>query len=74
MITETVTTYGLLMVMQFASLEQCQDWATKLYGIQEEGGCFEQHKISVHAPSLPTIDRYIPTEEQINYGEKSGNN
>ena len=44
MITETITTYGLLMVMQFASLEQCEAWATKLYDV-ESGGCFEQHEI-----------------------------
>ena len=31
MITETVTTYGLLMVMQFATLEQCETWAEKVY-------------------------------------------
>ena len=38
---ETVTTYGLLMVMNFATLEQCEMWAEKLYN-QDKGGCFQQ--------------------------------
>jgi len=40
---ETITTYGLLMVMQFATLEQCEDWADKLYGIGKTG-CFESYE------------------------------
>tara|TARA_R100001443_G_scaffold42018_1_gene55293 strand:+ start:606 stop:803 length:198 start_codon:yes stop_codon:yes gene_type:complete len=38
---ETVTTYGLLMVMNFATLEQCEMWAEKLYN-QDKGACFQQ--------------------------------
>jgi len=40
---ETITTYGLLMVMRFATLEQCEDWADKLYGIGKTG-CFESYE------------------------------
>ena len=38
---ETITTYGLLMVMNFATLEQCETWAEKVYN-QDKGACFQQ--------------------------------
>ena len=52
MVTETITTYGLLMVMQFASIEQCEAWATKLHDVGS-GGCFEQHEIIKTLIDLP---------------------
>ena len=52
MITETITTYGLLMVMQFANLEQCEAWATKLYDL-DSGGCFEQYETIKTLIDLP---------------------
>jgi len=52
MITETVTTYGLLMVMQFATLEQCETWAEKVYE-QEKGGCFVSYEKVLTSVSMP---------------------
>ena len=37
---ETITTYGLLMVMNFATLEQCEAWAEKIYN-QDKSACFQ---------------------------------
>ena len=54
MITETVTTFGLLMVMNFATLEQCETWATKLYDL-DSGGCFELYDTNLQKhKSIPS--------------------
>ena len=66
MITETITTYGLLMVMQFASLEQCEAWATKLYDV-ESGGCFEQYETIKTLIDLPPERPRMFLSNQYNY-------
>ena len=66
MITETVTTFGLLMVMNFATLEQCETWATKLYDL-ESGGCFEQQEIIKTLIDLPPERPRMFLSNQYNY-------
>lgn len=66
MITETITTYGLLMVMQFANLEQCETWATKVYE-QEKGGCFESYEHIKTLVDIPPERPSIFLSNQYNY-------
>tara|TARA_R100000664_G_scaffold8608_1_gene14159 strand:- start:1085 stop:1297 length:213 start_codon:yes stop_codon:yes gene_type:complete len=68
MITETITTYGLLMVMQFASLEQCETWATKVYE-QEKGGCFVSYEHIKTLVDIPPERPSIFSSNQYNYME-----
>ena len=49
---EQVTVYGLLMVMRFSTLDQCNDHAHKLYGA-EAGECFTIHETVTVPMSLP---------------------
>ena len=49
---EQVTVYGLLMVMRFTTLDQCNDHAEKLYGA-EAGECFEMYETVSNPMSMP---------------------
>ena len=49
---EQVTVYGLLMVMRFSTLDQCNDYAYKLYGA-EAGECFTMYETVIAPMSLP---------------------
>ena len=49
---EQVTVYGLLMVMRFTTLDQCNDHAYKLYG-EDAGECFEMYETVSKPMSMP---------------------
>ena len=49
---EQVTIYGLLMVMRFTTLDQCNDHAEKLYGAAA-GECFEMYATVSKPMSMP---------------------
>tara|TARA_R100001443_G_scaffold26617_1_gene39916 strand:+ start:844 stop:1032 length:189 start_codon:yes stop_codon:yes gene_type:complete len=51
-VLEQVTVYGLLMVMRFTTLDQCNAHAEKLYGA-DAGECFEMYETVSKPMSMP---------------------